>query len=86
MFGLVVGCFVMAVGLFVARSTSTGASQALSGPMLLALGARMLVMAALNALSGRMRRVRTILRVLVMLLSLVGVPLPIGVMIVAEFR
>lgn len=75
---LIAGCFAIAVGLFAARS-------AMMGLMFMALGTQMLVMAALNALPNRLRRIRTVLRVLGILLPLVVVPLAIAV-IVAELR
>ena len=83
-FSLVIGCFVMAVGLLVVRS-GTGASPILSGLMFAALGAYTLVMAAFYALPDRLHRVRAILRVLAIVLAPVAAPLAVGV-IVAEFR
>ena len=77
-FSLVIGCFVMAVGLLVARSI-------VASLMFAVLGAQALAIAAFYALPDGLRQVRVILRVLVILLALVVVPLAIGV-IVAEFR
>lgn len=75
-FSLVIGCFVTAVALLVARSV-------VASLMFAALGA--LAMAAFYALTDRMSQVRVVPRTLVIVLALVVVPLAIGV-IVAEFR
>lgn len=77
-FSLLVGCFVIAVGFFAARSV-------IASLMLLTLGTQMLVIAALGALPDSSRRARTVLRILVVLLALAVVIFAIEV-IVAELR
>ena len=83
-FNLVIGCFVMAAGLLVARGGPFSNPMWL-GLMFAALGAHTLVMAAFYALPDRLRRVRAALRVLAVLLALAVVPLAVGA-IVAELR